>query len=254
MGNRGRSSRPITKPSRVWQFVALGSVAVVTLVFVAFALQPAHPPAVEAHPSQSRASETPIPEARPSQSPSETPLLEPTRVAVVGDSNTEVDSPAFNAGQISPNSWVTQLLNGGFEFAGGWAVGGSTSTAQAEGLAPVADVDVLLIMTGTNDLAFGLPFEETAAAIDAMVAKAPAGRVVLLAIPPRDIETGPTSAEFNAALQTLAAQRGWDYFDGLESVRAPEGGFAEGTTIDGLHLSPEAEAAAGQAVLAYLNG
>ncbi|TDS82643.1 SGNH/GDSL hydrolase family protein [Nesterenkonia aurantiaca] len=177
---------------------------------------------------------------------------EPTRVAVVGDSNTEMNSPDFAAGQIGDGSWASTVLSHGYRFAGGWAVAGSTSVQQAEGLEDVEGADVLLVMTGTNDLAQGVPFDQTAPSLDAIVAKAPADRVVVLAIPPRDQETTPSNSEFNHALQDLAEDRGWEFFDGHEFLRSPDGGFVEGTTTDGVHLTTGAQEQFGEAVVEYL--
>jgi len=200
------------------------------------------------------------PASNATSTPRATPTAEshapelPRTVAVVGDSNTEVDSPDFASGDIGTGSWVHTLLSqGGYAVAGGWADGGTTSIAQAEGLTPVPDPDVLLVMTGTNDLGLGLPFEQTATSLQAMADKAPADRVVLLAIPPRDAETDPSSADFNASLQQLAADRGWDFFDGLQFLRAPGGGFVDGMTSDGVHLTREAQIQFGQTVRDYLN-
>ncbi|MGJ9372073.1 SGNH/GDSL hydrolase family protein [Nesterenkonia sp. CF4.4] len=174
------------------------------------------------------------------------------RMAVVGDSNTEMDSPDFAAGQIGDDSWVSTLLAEGFRFAGGWAVAGSTSVQQAEGLDEVENAEVLLVMTGTNDLAQRLDFEETASGLETIVAKAPAERVVLLAIPPREPETTTSSTEFNDMLQDLAEEQGWEFFDGLEFLRSPDGGFVPGTTNDGVHLTPDAQERFGETVIDYL--
>ncbi|MCH8559420.1 SGNH/GDSL hydrolase family protein [Nesterenkonia sp. DZ6] len=180
-------------------------------------------------------------------------VAEPQSIVVVGDSNTEMDSPDFAAGEIGDDSWVSTVLAAGHRFAGGWAVAGSTSVQQAEGLDDVEGADVLLVMTGTNDLARGVPFEQTAPSLDAIVAKAPADHVVVLAIPPRDRETTPTSREFNRTLKDLAEDRGWEYFDALEFLRSPDGGFVEGMTNDGLHLTPEAQDQFGETVVDYLS-
>lgn len=179
-------------------------------------------------------------------------VTDPQAIAVVGDSNTEMDSSDFAAGRIGEDSWVSTVLAAGHEFAGGWAVAGSTSVDQAAGLEEVEGAQVLLVMTGTNDLAQGVPLEETAASLEAIVEEAPADRVVLLAIPPRDKETTPTSGEFNQALEDLAESRGWEYFDALAFLRSPEGGFVQGMTEDGVHLTPEAQQRFGETVADYL--
>lgn len=173
-------------------------------------------------------------------------------IAVVGDSNTEVNSDDFAAGKIGDASWVRVLLSNGYSFAGGWADGGTTSATQAENLTPVTGADTLLIMTGTNDLGFGIGFDDTTANIDTMVEKVPAKRVVLLAVAPRDEETSPSSVEYNASLAALADARGWDFFDGMGFLRASDGGFAEATTGDGVHLNRDAQKQFGESVLAYL--
>jgi len=201
---------------------------------------------------QNARSAQPVADYTPPAFTQRTPAPGPERFVVVGDSNTAVNSPDLAAGRIGDASWVSVLTSSGYQFAGGWAVGGTPSGTQAEGLAPVEGADLLLIMTGTNDLGQGVPFADTITHIDAMVAKAPAGRVVLLAIPPRDVETSPSSVEFNAALQQLASERGWEFFDGLGFLRDPAGGFVDGTSSDGIHLTREAQLQYGQIVADHL--
>ncbi|WP_218220114.1 SGNH/GDSL hydrolase family protein [Nesterenkonia sp. Act20] len=173
-------------------------------------------------------------------------------VAVVGDSHTEMDSLNFAAGRIGDQSWVSTLISEGYRFAGGWAVAGATSTLQAESFRGVMGADVMIVMTGTNDLVQGVPFDQTASSLEAIVAKAPADRVLVLAIPPLEQEVMPTSGVFNESLRELAEDRGWEYFDGFEFLRSPDGGFVEGMTYDGIHLTPEAQERFGAAVVEYL--
>lgn len=186
------------------------------------------------------------------QDAAEAEAAEPGPIAVVGDSNTEMGSSDFAAGRIGEDSWVSTVMAAGHPFAGGWAVSGSTSVDQAAGLEEVEGADVLLIMTGTNDLAQGVSFDETAASLETIVEKAPAERVVILAIPPRDQETMPTSTDFNRSLMDLTAARGWEFFDGLEFLRSPDGGFVVRTSEDGVHLTPDAQEQFGETVVDYL--
>jgi len=201
-------------------------------------------------------SRNPVPAEAGQYTPRPAPTVEApaerTRIAVVGDSNTAVNSPDLAAGDIGDASWVRVLLRSGFSFAGGWAVGGTPSATQANALAPVSDADVLLIMTGTNDLGTGVPWDETVSNIDAMHEKVPAGRVVLLAIAPRDEETDPSSVEFNGLLEQLADDRGWEFFDGMVSIRAVDGGFVDGASNDGVHLNRASQADLGRAIADYL--
>lgn len=175
-------------------------------------------------------------------------------VVVVGDSHTQANSPDFGAGQIGNGSWVSTLLAEGHIFAGGWAVTGATTDLQAQSFHGVTGADTLVLLTGTNDLAQGIPFQQTASSLDAIVTKAPTDRVLVLAIPPLDREFRPTSSQYNESLQELARDRGWEYFDGFEFVRSPDGGFREGMTYDGIHLTPEAQQQFGDAVADYLDG
>lgn len=153
--------------------------------------------------------------------------------------------------RFRPGSWWNDETLG----APHWllvAAGGVIAASRA-GLRP-ARADVFLVMTGTNDLRWHVPFESTAAHLAGMAAKVGATRVVLLAIPPRERETTPTSAEFNARLRGLAARSGWTYYDGLAFVRAPGGGYVDAFTTDGVHLTPEAERRFGRNVLGLLRG
>ncbi len=191
-------------------------------------------------------------EREPDVAAQEPEVAEQGGVAVVGDSHTEMDSLNFAEGRIGDLSWVSTLVSAGYRFAGGWAVAGATSTLQAESFRGVTGADALLVMTGTNDLVRGVPFEQTASSLDTIVAKAPADRVLVLAIPPLDQEVVPTSSVFNDSLQELAEDRGWEYFDGFEFLRSPDGGFVEGMTYDGIHLTPDAQERFGTAVVEYL--
>ena len=192
-------------------------------------------------------------EREPDAASQEPAIAEQGGVVVIGDSHTETNSRDFAAGRIGNGSWVSTLLSDGYRFAGGWAVSGSTSVVQAEGFLGVEGADTLVVMTGTNDLVQGVPFDRTAFSLDAIVAKAPAERVVVLAIPPLDRETVPASSEFNESLEELAEDRGWEYFDGLGFLRSPDGGFVEGMTYDGIHLTHEAQERFGAAVVEYLS-
>jgi len=162
-------------------------------------------------------------------------------VVVVGDSNTEADSRDFGAGRIGESSWVHWLLaEPGLEFAGGWALAGSTSADQAIAVSAMPDFDApdeLLVMTGTNDLTVSLEFEVAERSLDLIVDKVGASHVTILAIPPRDDVLAVAAIEFNARLAALAADRGWGFFDGFAEVRLPSGGFVAGATTDGIHLA-----------------
>ena len=81
--------------------------------------------------------------------------------AAVGDSITVADSPDFMGGDLGDGSWATYVEGAGFGFAGGWAEWGATTGRMAEQVASY-DADVLVVLAGTNDVAFGIPFAESA--------------------------------------------------------------------------------------------
>lgn len=192
------------------------------------------------------------PAATPSPTPTETPQA--LRVAAVGDSHTESNSADFAAGKIGTASWLSVVLSDDAQFVGGWADGGTTSTTQRQNLkAPSAPADVFFVMTGTNDLAQGVDFETTEENISSMVGTVAAPRVVLLAIPPRDTETNPTTSEYNADLRALAERKGWEFFDGLEFARADGGGYVNGLTSDGVHMTFDAQQQFGRNVDSFLH-
>lgn len=239
MSNRNRHR----DTSGIWKIVLVIGAAAIVGVLVIAALTTTTPT------TPAPVASTPMPEPTVEQEPEP----EPEGVVIVGDSNTEVNSPDFARGQIGDGTWAySTLRSSGYYFAGGWAVSGSTSVDQAEGLEEVEDADVLVIMTGTNDLSQGVPFEDTVASLDTMTEKVPTERVVVLAIAPLDNEGTPTTSEFNQSLEALAADRGWEFFDALEFLRSPDGGFAEGTSDDGRHFDTDSHRELGRAVAEYL--
>lgn len=194
--------------------------------------------------------------AQPRETPSEThsptasAAIEPVEMVVVGDSLSESNSPDFTAGDIGDGSWVYYAATGGVEFAGGWAEGGATSGAQAEVVEPAAG-DVLVVGLGTNDNGQQLSFDETASNLESIAATIGIQRVVVLAIPPREDELAVTTTAFNAALESLARENGWEYLDAAASVRDGDA-WASGMTSDGIHFTTEAAQIIGDVVHDYL--
>ena len=88
--------------------------------------------------------------------------------AAVGDSISDADSPDFAAGDLGAASWATYVVDDGFAFAGGWAEWGATTAMMADSVGPI-EADVLVVLAGTNDVAFGIPFEESAANLDRII-------------------------------------------------------------------------------------
>ena len=172
------------------------------------------------------------------------------RFAAVGDSITDADSPAFAAGDLGAASWTTYVVDDGFAFAGGWAEWGATTAMMADSVGPV-DADVLVVLAGTNDVAFGIPFEDSAANLDRIVEVVGIEDVVVVAIPPMDALPAGAVA-YNERLDDLATDRGWRFIDASAGLRTADGRFGEGMSSDGLHPSVEGARVLGAAIATAL--
>ena len=154
------------------------------------------------------------------------------RVAIVGDSLTAGGGRLLSDG-LDANTWMTYARGDGVEWVGGWARGGSTIQEQAAAVTPVADVDVLVLMSGTNDVRKGIGFAESAASYDAVVAVVAPRHVVVAAIPPYD-RSPAAAAVYQRALERHVLDKGWTWTDPWGFAR--DGlVFAAGTSPDGIH-------------------
>jgi hypothetical protein len=170
----------------------------------------------------------------------------PLRVAAVGDSVTEADSPDFAGGDIGDGSWARAAEGPGVDVVGGWAVYGATTEAMAGGVGPTS-ADVLVVMGGTNDVLQGIPWERSAAALEQITEITGVSPVLLCTIVPLADDPAATQL-FNARLQLLAAENGWELVDSAAPVRAPDGTWLPGMSEDGIHPIPAAAALIGTAV------
>ena len=173
-------------------------------------------------------------------------------VAVVGDSLSFGNSTSFTADGLGDESYVRWAFTDGIGLAGGTAVPGATSVQQAERVVPV-DADALVLALGTNDVAWGLPFAQTAGALEEIAATVGAPRVLLLSIPPLDYGQEVDVAGFNRRLEALAADQGWEFVDATAPVREGDG-WAPGMTIDGVHYTVDAARAVGEKLREALRG
>lgn len=170
--------------------------------------------------------------------------------AAVGDSISDADSPDFSARDLGAASWATYVVDDGFAFAGGWAEWGATTAMMADSVGPI-DADVLVVLAGTNDVAFGIPFEESAANLDRIVDTVGIEDVLVVSIPP--MAALPDGAEgYNAGLDDLAADRGWRFVDASAGLRTADGRFGDGMSSDGLHPSAEGARVLGEAIAVAL--
>ncbi|WP_123520208.1 SGNH/GDSL hydrolase family protein [Frigoribacterium sp. PhB24] len=154
------------------------------------------------------------------------------RVAVVGDSLTAGGGRLLSEG-LTADTWITYAQGDGIDYVGGYAKGGSTVQEQAAAVRPVRDVDVLVLMSGTNDVRRGLSFADSAASYDAIVDTIRAKHVVVAAIPPYD-RAPQAAALYEARLERYVTDKGWTFTDPWGFARAGDV-FAAGTTVDGIH-------------------
>ena len=170
--------------------------------------------------------------------------------AAVGDSISDADSPDFSAGELGAASWATYVVDDGFAFAGGWAEWGATTAMMADLVGPI-EADVLVVLAGTNDVAFGIPFEESAANLDRIIDTVGIEDVLVVSIPP--MAALPAGAEaYNDRLDDLAGDRGWRFVDASAGLRTADGRFGDGMSSDGLHPSAEGARVLGEAIAVAL--
>ena len=167
------------------------------------------------------------------------------RVAIVGDSLTAGGGRLLSAG-LTADTWMTYAQGDGIDYVGGYAKGGSTVQEQAAAVRPVADVDVLVLMSGTNDVRLGLSFAESAASYDAIVDTIRPEHVVVAAIPPYD-RAPRAAARYEGQLERYVADKGWTFTDPWGFARAGDV-FAAGTTVDGIHPTTAGYEAVGHAL------
>ncbi|ROS50177.1 MULTISPECIES: SGNH/GDSL hydrolase family protein [unclassified Frigoribacterium] len=167
------------------------------------------------------------------------------RVAIVGDSLTAGGGRLLSEG-LTADTWMTYAQGDGVDYVGGYAKGGSTVQEQAAAVRPVADVDVLVLMSGTNDVRLGTSFAESASSYDAIVDTIRPEHVVVAAIPPYD-RAPRAAARYEAQLERYVADKGWTFTDPWGFARAGDV-FAAGTTVDGIHPTTAGYEAVGHAL------
>lgn len=167
--------------------------------------------------------------------------------AVAGDSLTAWDNHSFPHpdGDLSTVTWTHWAIGDGIQLAGGYAREDATAAEIAERIIPV-EADVLVVMVGTND-AGTTAVGELLDQIEQLVATTGIGTVLISTIPPVD-----GAAEYNAALEDLAASHEWGFVDPWSALRRADGEWLDGSTNDGVHPNPESAAIVGAAIVAAM--
>ncbi|SHN85038.1 Lysophospholipase L1 [Geodermatophilus obscurus] len=186
-----------------------------------------------------------------SRSPAPAPTAPRTFVAV-GDSitagATDPSQPLVEDRVQGDASWLPAAEQAsGVDLVGGWAVPGATTADMLAGVEPTDwTADAVVVMAGTNDLVRGVPWQESAAAIQGVVAATGAPTALVVAIAPNDLRPAARNG-FNAALAELAGRNGWTYLDPWTEVDAG-GAFPPGASPDGVHPAPAVAADAGDRI------
>ena len=162
----------------------------------------------------------------------------PLRVAVVGDSLSAGRSRFLGNG-LDDESWMHYAEGDGIEFAGGWARSGARPDQMAAAVKPVDDVDVLVILAGTNAVRTGKTMAEETTYYDRIASTIRAKTVVVSAIPPYRAHTAEALA-YNTALRTFTQERGWTWGDPWGTARNGDR-WVKGFSTDGMHPAGPAQ-------------
>lgn len=160
------------------------------------------------------------------------------RVAVVGDSLSAGRSRFLGNG-LDDESWMTYAEGDGIAFAGGWARAGATPDEMAAAVEPIDDVDVLVVLAGTNAVRTGKTFAQERAAYESIAATINAREVIVADIPPYRWKPRAAAA-YSAALRVFVREQGWRWADPWTFARSGSG-WAEGVSTDGTHPANAAE-------------
>src|SRR3954471_23391359 len=164
----------------------------------------------------------------------------------VGDSITAGMVPGTDTlSTPGPTSWLAGETASRLVQVGGWAVPGTVTEDMRAHVVPTP-ADVLVLLGGTNDLMRGIPWDVTAANLQAIAATVGARSTLLVAIPPSD-ELPAARSAFNTRLRALAGAAHWRYTDPWTSAAA-SGAWAPGTTVEGIHPTAAPAAAIGRAI------
>lgn len=169
---------------------------------------------------------------------------EPLRVAVVGDSLSAGRS-LFLGNGLDDESWMTYAEGDGIEFVGGWARSGALPDQMASAVQPIAGVDVLVILAGTNAVRTGKTMAEEASYYDQIASTIRPEAVLVSAIPPYRTHE-PAALAYNASLRAFTEDHGWMWADPWRAARDGHD-WVEGFSVDGMHpAGPEQYAVLGE--------
>jgi lysophospholipase L1-like esterase len=173
------------------------------------------------------------------------------RVAVMGDSNTNGFVGTLEQGMEQGMAYVGYVVGDPMTFVGGWGNDGATSTFMAASTPTIEDVDVALIMIGTNNRASGVPDTQLDADILQTVGILAPQETVILGIPPQNAAP-ETPTEVNAHLEAFAEAQGFHYFDPWVNLTTKTGKWRTEFFRDGIHTNMKGYKLMGAEVRKYL--
>jgi lysophospholipase L1-like esterase len=186
--------------------------------------------------------------AAPAQTPPESATTTSGSAQPGGTVTFGVVGDSLTAGtKIGLPSWVHGALGAPLALTGGWAVPGAFTSEMRIGLHHV-DADVLVVLAGTNDVEYGVPWWNTRDNLLGIVAEAGVHEVVVSTLPPLDRFPAERD-DCNRRLLALADEQGWHLVDPWTAVQL-SGGWAPGTTLDGVHPTAAVADEAGRVIRA----
>lgn len=172
------------------------------------------------------------------------------RVAIVGDSLSAGRS-LFSGNGLDDESWMTYARGHGVEFAGGWARAGARPEQMAAAVRPVGEVDVLVVLAGTNAVLHGETVADVSDSYEQIEGTIDADRVLVSAIPPYP-RYAEAAAAYNRDLRAFTEQQGWTWIDPWTSAREGDA-WVDGFSQDGVHpAGPDQYAVLGRAMHALI--
>ena len=194
----------------------------------------------------------PLPPVEPAAQVQAVELAEPQpiTIAAYGDSITAWRCWTFPSceGADQPGfAWPTTLPEN-ITVTAGWAYSGA-HTEDMLAHAAAADVSVLVILAGTNDVGqegeFNLDAHLTM--LQNLISTVGAPHVMIMAIPPYT-QHRMQAVGYNAIVHDWAVASGYDWFDPWEPVRALNGDWKPGTDRDGSHPNEATVALVGPSI------
>jgi lysophospholipase L1-like esterase len=163
--------------------------------------------------------------------------------ASADDPNTINYTYAGDSVTARDDSWLYQLDDDGLQSVGGTAISGKTSAEILTASTPHPDADVLVVELGTNDVTQQVPESTVAANIVALANKVQAKHVLVLALPPSNIENDSRTGvnrraagiTQNRTLIDMAVTHNYLYVDPFSFQRAWNNAWGTNASVDGVH-------------------